>query len=270
MIALDGCRIERVLDAGVEIVEALPRNRAFADHLTESFGICLKFGPDHDVVSTGRRLRYPRDTICVRAPGTVWSTRATGHVGFLAIDIEPDLLPDGGLLGEMRFVPPAALPNLHRSVSVLRSDAGVLQKQTVITDLINAVITSGLVTSPGLEPISGAHAVDRARDMLTSAIEKPPSLQELAAAVGTNRFVLLREFRRRVGLPPHAYVIRLRVDRARALLARGEGITTVAYQLGFADQSHLSRVFKRIVGLSPGAYRRQARSFVDRSISFTT
>ena len=136
--------------------------------------------------------------------------------------------------------------------------------------MINAVMRRGLVTAPEMETASDMPAVDRARELLTSSIKVPPSLQELADAVGSNRFVLLREFRKKFGLPPHAFVLRLRVDRARSLLARGEPITGVAQLLGFADQSHLSRVFKRVVGLSPGAYQRQARSFVDKSISFTT
>jgi AraC-like DNA-binding protein len=85
----------------------------------------------------------------------------------------------------------------------------------------------------------------------------PPSLQELADAVGANRFVLLRQFRHRVGLPPHAYVLRLRVDRARSLLARGADIADVAFLLGFSDQSHFSRLFKRVVGIPPGDYRRR-------------
>ena len=259
LTALDGCRIERVLDSEVEIVEATPRNRAFADRLTESLGVCLKYGPDHDVIVAGRVVRYPRDSVCVRAPGTVWSTRATGNVGFLAIDIEPGLLPDGGLRGGMAFAARSSLPDLRRCAAVLRSRRSTLETQAALTDVLNALIVSGLVTAPWLDPVVHGGAVDRARELLTTRLDNPPSLTQLADTVGVNRFVLLREFRRRVGVPPHAFVLRLRVDRARARLARGDDIAEVAHALGFADQSHLSRVFKRNVGLSPGAYRRAAR-----------
>ena len=87
-IALNGCRIERVLENAVEIVDAAAENRSFPDRVNESLGVCLKAGPEHEVRADGRALRYPGDAICVRAPGTVWSTRATGSVGFLSIDIE--------------------------------------------------------------------------------------------------------------------------------------------------------------------------------------
>jgi AraC-like DNA-binding protein len=170
----------------------------------------------------------------------------------------------------MRFVDRAALPALHHRVSVLRSDAATLDKQGVVTELIDALLRAGLVAAPELDAGLDARAVDRARGLLTSRIADPPSLQELAEAVGANRFVLLRAFRRAVGVPPHAFVLRLRVERARMRLARGADISQTALELGFADQSHLSRVFKQVVGMSPGAYRREMRPLVGRSIPFKT
>ena len=59
---------------------------------------------------------------------------------------------------------------------------------------------------------------------------------------------------RRVGLPPHAYQIQLRVARARELVAAGVPLAEVATMTGFADQSHLTRLFKRVVGIPPGQY----------------
>jgi AraC-like DNA-binding protein len=56
------------------------------------------------------------------------------------------------------------------------------------------------------------------------------------------------------------YLLRQRLERARAWLARGADIVEVAHSLGFADQPHLTRAFKRVFGLSPAAYRRLAWS----------
>jgi AraC-like DNA-binding protein len=66
---------------------------------------------------------------------------------------------------------------------------------------------------------------------------------------GVSRFVLVRYFRRELGTTPHAWLLQLRVERARGMAA-----TAVAADTGFADQAHFSRVFKRIVGLTPRAY----------------
>jgi AraC-like DNA-binding protein len=270
-LALAACRIERVLDGAVEIVEAAPGNRAFPDRLSPGLGICLKLGPDHDVRADGRPLRYPADTLCVRPPGCVWSTAATGPVAFVAVDIAPAALPPGTVTGRMGFAPAAALPALRAQVARLRAPAATaLEHEGIVAALVETLHARGLIAAEELRADAPASTVRRARELLEARVAQPPSLAELARAVGVNRFLLLRQFRRLVGLTPHAFLLRLRVARAQVLLARGDAPIEVAYTLGFADQAHLTRVFKRIVGLPPGEYRHRARRVVavPRSISF--
>ena len=69
----------------------------------------------------------------------------------------------------------------------------------------------------------------------------------------------MHSFSRAYGCPPVAYQMRLRLELARYLVAAGEPLTSVAYDAGFADQSHLTRRFKQAFGITPGAYARQAR-----------
>jgi AraC-like DNA-binding protein len=73
---------------------------------------------------------------------------------------------------------------------------------------------------------------------------------------GLSRFELIRRFRRQNGLTPHAFQRDLRIDRARAMLGDGVPVAAVAAACGFADQPHLSRMFKLLVGVPPGAYAR--------------
>jgi AraC-like DNA-binding protein len=96
--------------------------------------------------------------------------------------------------------------------------------------------------------------VDRIREYLSAHFAHPVTLDQLAQLVHISPFHLLRVFHRRVGLPPHAYVIQLRVEHAKTLLIQGMPIAEVAAQVGFSDQSHLSRHFKRLVGVAPGQY----------------
>jgi len=63
-------------------------------------------------------------------------------------------------------------------------------------------------------------------------------------------------FRKEVGLPPHAYLENVRVKRARELLLRGVPITDVSAAVGYADQSHLTNRFKRLLGMTPGQVAR--------------
>jgi AraC-like DNA-binding protein len=81
------------------------------------------------------------------------------------------------------------------------------------------------------------------------------TLAELAATVGLDGFHLTRTFTRAIGMPPHAYHLQQRLRTAQGRLAAGEGVTDVAQALGFADQAHLTRLFKRLTGVTPGRYR---------------
>jgi len=100
-------------------------------------------------------------------------------------------------------------------------------------------------------------AVTAARDLLAVRLADPPSLDDLALAAGMSPFTLLRAFRGETGLPPHAYLNQLRVRHARRLLDGGLAPAVVAAEAGFADQAHLTRHFKRVMGVPPGAYQRE-------------
>ena len=81
-------------------------------------------------------------------------------------------------------------------------------------------------------------------------------LDTLAQHVGLTRFEALRVFKKRYGLPPHAYQLCLRISRARRLLLDGAAAADVASSCGFADQSHFIRHFKRFTGITPMQYAR--------------
>jgi AraC family transcriptional regulator len=84
-------------------------------------------------------------------------------------------------------------------------------------------------------------------------------VEDVAEAAHTSVGHLTREFRVHFGMPPHRYLIRLRVDRARKLLASTDlPIAVIAYECGFAHQEHLTRHFKRELDATPAAYRRFA------------
>jgi AraC-like DNA-binding protein len=112
------------------------------------------------------------------------------------------------------------------------------------------------------QPPAGAarrehRAVAIAREVLHGRVSGEVSLADLSTATGLSPHRLCRTFSAEVGVPPHAYQLRLRVDRARSLLARKHPtIAQVAASLGFADESHFGRCFKRVVGTTPGQYRR--------------
>ena len=97
-------------------------------------------------------------------------------------------------------------------------------------------------------------AIGRAREHIETCYAEDLSLQRLAAVAHLSSFHFMRIFHHQVGMPPHAYLIQIRVKRAKDLLKKGLPIARVAFETGFADQSHLTRQFKRIVGVTPGQY----------------
>lgn len=80
-------------------------------------------------------------------------------------------------------------------------------------------------------------------------------LEHLAEVAGWSRSHLVRRFRREIGLPPYRYLVCRRISIARHLIRKGEDIASVAYRVGFFDQSHLTRHFKRITGATPGSFK---------------
>ena len=151
---------------------------------------------------------------------------------------------------------------LHRALEApVANDAqpvpgDALQRQTqwrdVMLELLQRYGRVPAPRQPGQEP----RAVARAKELLASQLAAPPSLEALAATVNLSPFHFARVFRHATGLPPHAWLQQRRLEQARALLRQGCAPLGVALQLGFSDQSHLNRQFKRAYGVAPGEYRR--------------
>ncbi|MBL6455700.1 AraC family transcriptional regulator [Belnapia sp. T6] len=105
----------------------------------------------------------------------------------------------------------------------------------------------------------------RARERLEDDPASDPGADGLARAAGAaDRFQLARAFRAAYGTSPHAYLVQVRLLRARRLLAEGLRPALVAAECGFADQSHLGRRFRRAYGLTPAAYRALCTGVPDR------
>jgi AraC family transcriptional regulator len=96
---------------------------------------------------------------------------------------------------------------------------------------------------------------------LEENLDRNLSLSELAGVVQLSVFHFTRKFRAEFGCPPHAYVMRRRIECAKTQLARGNvPLKVVAANSGFADQSHMTRLFQRLLGVTPAEYRKAAKT----------
>jgi AraC-like DNA-binding protein len=115
----------------------------------------------------------------------------------------------------------------------------------------------------------GAAPLRRALSLLADDPAADVSLAELAATAGLSQYLLVKAFRERYGMPPHAFQIAQRVNRARRLLEAGVPAGEAAAMAGFFDQSHMHRHFRRRMGLTPREYAaaagRRPRDFVQES-----
>jgi len=100
------------------------------------------------------------------------------------------------------------------------------------------------------------NAIERAKHYLHDNFNELVSLDELVALTTLSRFHLVRAFALHAGIPPHAYQLKLRIERACVLLRAGTTAAEAAAQVGFADQSHFTRHFKRMRHITPGRYAR--------------
>lgn len=98
----------------------------------------------------------------------------------------------------------------------------------------------------------------RAKEILLGDLQSPRPLSELARTCGLSGRHFLRLFKASTGAPPHRWLLRQRIERAKSLLeSTSDPVSDVALACGFADQSHLTRVFRALVGASPAAWRRR-------------
>ena len=109
---------------------------------------------------------------------------------------------------------------------------------------------------PSLSP-----TMSEAVDYMTANIDTAINLSDIAQAINRSPSHIARMFRTELGMPPHRYLINLRVEKARRLLEKTSmSIAEIAYECGFAHQEHLTRLFRRQTGTTPAAYRRSTRN----------
>jgi AraC-like DNA-binding protein len=153
----------------------------------------------------------------------------------------------------------AAMRGLHDD---LTRPSARIERETKLLDVLQIALERYARSPDDSRARSEPRAVRDVRAYLEARAAENISLRDLATLVDLHPAYLNRVFREAVGLPPHAYVTNLRLTRAKTLLASGIAPSMAAQAVGFCDQSHLTRHFRRAFGLTPGRYQVQVRAFV--------
>lgn len=207
------------------------------------------------VESAGAAREVARAGSWVTKPADVEHANRVGRHGARVLEV---VFEDGtaipGLGYAWRHGGPEAVTFLRIYRELRLGDANAA---LIISGLLHELLAGGDEATG-----TGPAWVGEVRDRLHDAGARTPSLRELARAFDVHPTYLARAFRRRYGCSIGDYARRLRVERAARRLARRspQGLSGIALDEGFADQSHLTRTFRAHTGMTPGTYREFIRS----------
>lgn len=245
----------------VEVFHAHFVEHAYPMHVHDAWTLLIvddgavRYDLDHHERGT------PHDTVSLLPPQVPHNgSPATAH-GFRKRVLYLDMTQlDESFIGPAVDGPDLADPLLRRRIGQLH--AALAHRGDELEAESRLALISGRLRahlSPGLpaDPAAGDRGVARdLRDLLDERLREGTTLDEAASVLHAHPAHLVRAFSAAFGIAPHQYVTSRRVDLARRLLLDGRPPAEVATAVGFYDQSHFTRHFRRILGTTPGRYAR--------------
>ena len=253
--------------AGVELFRAWFAGEAYEPHRHDTYAV--------SVTDCGAQVFDYRGAKRVSTPGQVAvlypDERHDGRAGtadgfgYRIVYVEPSHLAAAlcalyGRPASLPFVKDAVVTNAVLSQTLRDAFRGPLESLAV--DRLVADLAEGLVAAaadggrcPAISRSVDARAIERAREFLDAERTRVVRSSELESITGLNRYELARQFKVSLGTSPYRYLLMRRLDFARARIDAARPLADVAYEAGFADQAHFTRIFKSAFGVTPGRYR---------------
>lgn len=261
---------------GLDVVESSSHQANYPLHLHEAMEIIWVQNGRGVIECRGRRINLGVGDACVISPYEFHGggAHASTFIKFCLIHVPQRLMPpgfqaryfrtqDGAATLPLKLIPRGCadrlLSNLVQSLISDRDLGGQMQTMAAALDALLDLETRYSSTStfcPSRHP-----AIERVQSIIRNHYAEVLNVEALASEVKLNERYLISLFRSATGMPPHQFQIALRVDNARRLLPTVTPLSTIAASSGFADQSHLSRHFKRQYGFTPGAFRRMFTAY---------
>lgn len=262
----------------VNALYAYHRNFAYPRHSHDEYVICLVERGLQSFTHKGTKYITPPSGLILINPSIVHTGEPASEVGFRMSSLYPAMEHMAWamqqLVGNQRGVPyfrevrvddVAVTQRVRALHEALYDEAEPLECESRFLAVLVELIQRYGEIRPNTTPLGDERrVVRRARDYLESCYAERISLSDLAAEVGLSPYHLLRVFQTEVGLTPHAYLQDVRVRRACELMLTALPLAEIAVAVGFSHQSHLTRRFKQIVGLTPGQFVSQMRGEIGR------
>jgi AraC-like DNA-binding protein len=263
---------------GLELLRGQYRNRAFPRHAHETYVVSVIALGSEELRIHGATHHVPTLGIVTLNPG-VWHAnhgRRGERYAFRSFYLDARAVRQiagecsGPRSADVWFQGPVVtsqpllaldLLRLHRRLE--REPADLAAEEALHESLRGLLMRAG---GFGTEParVDDRRSVARLQAYLVDHLARSVSLKELAGLVDRSPCHLLRAFRTATGVTPHQFQIQMRIRRAAALLRAGRPIRETALDVGFSDQSHLTRHFTRSLGVSPGRFAQSVKNVQDR------
>jgi AraC-like DNA-binding protein len=254
---------------GVELLIARYHRQEFAPHWHDDFVVPVVERGVQSYLYAGRTNLAGPGHIAAINPGEVHTAKRGSDAGWAYRAFYPSVafmrqLADG-MRDRVSALPWLATPTIADDVLaaqllhahyLVQANADTLESGTA---LIRAMSTL-LIRYAGVKPASSLRSPNRERvarmlELLAENLGGELTLAQLAAAVDLSPFYAAHLFSQQMGMPPHAWRNQLRLHRARTLMRGAYSVADAAVASGFADQSHLTRHFKKAYGMPPGRWK---------------
>ncbi len=248
---------------GIERGEAFFAGHGFDPHRHDSYAIGYTLQGVQAFRYRGAARHSSAGQVFVLHPDETHDGRAGTDTGFRyrILYVEPRAIQ--AALGEghaLPFVSAAVSDDPRLAAAILPAlddldrPLAALQRDQIVLDLAEALAAADPSAARRRLPMRHWRAVSAARDLLDAAVETGVASADLEAATGLTRYALARHFRACLGTSPYRYLVLRRLDRTRALIRAGAPLAEAALAAGFADQSHMTRHFRKAYGLAPGRW----------------
>ena len=261
-------------EEGVQVLHASYRGQRFAKHFHDAYALGVIEEGVLECSYRGRRWVFPKGCISHAMPGEPHTGQGLSprqgwryRMLYLPVSLVCRAAEEVG--GERTGLP--ALPEepvwdedlvrllgeIHRRC--FGKEALLLEKQERLLVFLVHFFSRYGKNREFPRSLRGASKILRVAEYLRSVPCAAPSTEDLAAVAELSPYHMIRSFSQTFGMPPHTYLLQVRIAEARRMLEKGKSLAEVAQATGFADQSHLHRYFRRMLGMSPGAYRKAFR-----------
>lgn len=253
----------------LELLHATYIKHSFSKHVHDGFAIGIIEHGALKFFYRGANVIAPSGYINLVIPGEAHDGYAATNAGwtYRMFYLEPALLEQAvyELSGKTGVLPffntgvikddflAALINNLHHLLET--PGTPLIEQESLLLVMLTEFIARHADETFAFKPIrKETPAVRLIREYIKEAYAQNISIQDLSRLCSLSPFHLIRVFKDSTGVPPHIYLKQVRIKKAKALLASGVPAAVAALETGFTDQSHFTKQFKQITGLTPGYY----------------